>query len=173
MIPAEVKKRENIAEYIVHMYQTEDLLMSFDFNLNDIHEYVIKHMSQEPEEIKALLLWYADIIDQMQQENLPDKGRRLASTQRYVQRLSRIHAEQLAQSEEYQQIFGEAKNEIQQQIDLSEGQVADPVQVCLNAVYGKLVINLNGKSLPAEHEKMVERLGKVLAHLSQEYHRSE
>ena len=155
------------------MYQTEDLVTSFDFNLNEINEYVIKHMSKDSEEIKALLLWYADIIDQMKQENLPAKGKRLSSTQAYVEQLSRLHAKQLDDNEAYQQLFAEADSEIRQQIEWSDGQVHDPVQVCLNAVYGKLVINLNGKSLPSEQEKMVARFGKVLAHLNREYHRSE
>lgn len=172
MIPVEVKKRENIAEYIVYMYQTEDLITSFDYNLNDINAYVIKHMSQDPQEIKALLLWYADIIDQMKQESLPARGKRLSSTQAYVQQLSLIHSDQLEQSLAYQELYTRAEKEIQQQIERSEGMVDNPVQACLNAVYGKLVINLNGKSLPAEQEKMVARFGGILAHLTREYHQS-
>jgi hypothetical protein len=171
MIPVEVKKRENIAEYIVYMYQTEDLISTFDFNLNNIHEYVIRHMSQDAAEIKSLLLWYADIIDRMKQEKLPAIGRRLSSTQAFVTELSELHSELLVKDEVYQAIYREIEQDLATQIERSEGQVADPVQICLNAVYGKLVINLNGKSLPAEHEKLVVRFGKLLAHLSTEYHR--
>ena len=172
MIPAEVKKRENIAEYIVHMYQTEDLITTFNFNLDEIYEYVIRHMSKEESELKSLLLWYADVIDQMRKENLPVQGKRLAATQAYVKQLGNLHEQLLDNDEEYSLIYGEAENDIQNQVKLSQGQVKDPIQACLNAVYGKLVINLNGKSLPPEHEKMVGQFGRVLAYLAKQYHRS-
>jgi hypothetical protein len=173
MIPVEVKKRENIAEYIIHMYQTEDLISSFAFNLNDIQQYVLQHMSKDEDEIKALLLWYADIIDQMQREKLPARGRRLAATQAYVAKLSNLHNGLLQDSEEYRSLHATIESDINEQMKLSQGQVNDPIQVCLNAVYGRLVINLNGKKLPAEHEKMVEKFGQLLAFLTHKYHASE
>lgn len=172
MIPVDVKKRENIAEYIIHMYQTEDLISSFDFNLNDIHQYVLQHMSRDEQEIKTLLLWYADLIEQMHREKLPAPGRRLTSTQAYVGKLGALHQQLLEENKDYQQLFDRAKEDIQKQMELSGGQVNDPVQVCLNAVYGRLVINLNGKKLPKEHEKLVEKLAGVLAFLVKQYHQS-
>jgi hypothetical protein len=172
MIPAEIKRRENIAEYIIHMYQTEDLIVTYNFNLDDIVAYVIRHMTQDEEELKSLLLWYAGIIDQMKQENLPSAGRRMTSTQAIVAELSMLHQNLLAEDDDYRSIFNSVKDDLDKQAVLSGGQVSDPIQLCLNAVYGKLIINLNGKSLPSEHEKLVARLGQLLAYLTKVYHRS-
>ena len=173
MIPAEVKKRENIAEYIVHMYQTEDLISNYEFNLDDILEFVIKHMSKDENELKELLLWYAGLIEQMKLENLPVPGRRLSSTQQYVDKLGQLHHSSLLNSNEYKEIFKKAEEDISMQMKLAGGQITDPVQICLNAIYGKLIINLNGKKLPTEHELLVEKFGKVLAYLAKQYHKSE
>lgn len=173
MIPAEAKKRENIAEYIVHMYQTEDLIVTYDFNLDDILQYVISHMSKEEAELKEILLWYAGVIDEMQQEKLPEQGRRLSSTQEFVARLSTIHSELFEKDEAYQEIFNKARTELEEQSKLSGGKITDPVQLCINAVYGRLVISLSGKKLPESQEEMVERFGNVLAYLAGEFHQSE
>lgn len=173
MIPAEIKKRENIAEYIIHMYQTEDLIVTYDFNLDEILRYVIQHMSKDENELKALLLWYAGIIDNMNKENLPSSGHRLSSTQAYVDKLSAMHTQLINNDAEYSEIFAAARNDLDEQAKLSNGKISDPVQLCINAVYGRLVISLAGKKLPAAHEKMVEAFGKVLAYLTREYHKSE
>ncbi len=83
-LPAAAKKKESIAEYIIYMYQTEDLILSYDLNLDDILEYVIKHMSSDAQVLKEQLLWYADLIEQMRNENIINSKKRLNSTQAYV-----------------------------------------------------------------------------------------
>ena len=173
MLIAEQKRKESISEYIIFMYQTEDLISNYEFNLDDILEYVIKHMTKDENELKELLLWYAGIIEQMQSEDLPLPGKRLSSTQQYVEKLGQLHQSSFLRSGEYQEIFKNSAGDIDAQIQLANGQVEDPIQICLNAVYGKLIINLNGKKLPLEHEVLVEKFGKVIAYLTKEYHKSE
>jgi hypothetical protein len=169
MIPAEIKKKENIAEYIIHMYQTEDLILTYEFNLNEILEYVIKHMTKDQEKIKSLLLWYADIIGQMQEENVHITKERLRSTQQYVDVLTDLHKELLKDDSAYKQCFEEAEADINKQIDLSNGLIENPIQICINGVYGLLLIKLKGKDLSAEQKSMVDKFGKVLAFLSEVY----
>jgi len=172
MIPAEIKKKENIAEYIIHMYQTEDLITTYDFNLDDIFEYVIRHMSKDERNLKSLLLWYADLIEKMQAEGLPKEGQRLAATQYYVNLLSHLHTELLETNTRYSILFKNAKDDIMAQISFAEGKISDPVQICLNAIYGRLIINLNGKKLSSDQEKMIEKFAAILKFLSAEYHKS-
>ena len=169
MIPAEIKKKENIAEYIIHMYQTEDLILTYEFNLNEILEYVIKHMSKDQEEIKSLLLWYAEIISQMQDENVHITKERLHSTQQYVDALSKLHITLLKEDSAYKECYEEAEGDIKVQIELSKGLVQDPIQICINGVYGMLLIKLKGKDLGTTQKSMVDKFGKVLAYLSQVY----
>ena len=91
MLPAALKKKESIAEYIIYMYQTEDLILSYKLNLDDIFEYVLKHMSSDEQVLKEQLLWYADLIEQMRKEDIVNSKKRLGSTQEYVDQLTRLH----------------------------------------------------------------------------------
>jgi hypothetical protein len=169
MIPAEVKKKENIAAYIIHMYQTEDLILTYQFNLNDIHEYVIKHMSKNEAILKELLLWYADIIDQMQSEKIVSSKRRLLSTQDYVSKLTDIHKTLLESDDNYTSTFNKAKGNIDQNIKLSENMIENPVQICLNGIYGMLLLKLNGKKVSDNQQAMLANFGSVLEYLSNAY----
>ena len=169
MIPAETKKNENSAEYIIHMYQTEDLILSFNFNLDDIFTYVIKHMSKDEAELKKLLLWYAGVIEQMQNEKLQETKLRLNSTQAFVELLSGLHQKLQRTDNEYQQLYNEAEEDIKNQIALSGDKISNPIQICLNAVYGMLLIQLNGKKVNKDQQAMLEKFGKVLAFLSNQY----
>jgi len=169
MIPAEVKKKENIAEYIIHMYQTEDLVLTYKFNLNEIHEYVIKHMSDNEAVLKELLLWYADIIDQMQTEKITNGSKRLSSTQNYVEELIILHKILLESDNSYETIFNKAKDDINKNIELSDNTITNPIQICLNGIYGMLLLKLNGKKITSDQQDPLSGFGAVLAYLSKEY----
>ncbi len=169
VIPAEVKKKENIAEYIIHMYQTEDLIIAYDFNLDDIFTYVIRHMSKDEQVLKQLLLWYAGIIEAMQAEGVKNSQQRLRATQRYVAELSRLHEALLAGDTKYATLYDKAGKDIQHHIHLSGNTVTNPVQVCLNGLYGMLLLKLNGKKITAGQQAVLEKFGAVLAYLSEVY----
>ena len=168
-IPAEVKKKESIAEYIIYMYQTEDLILSYEFNLDDLLEYVIKHMSSDEEVIKEQLLWYADIIDQMNNEGVTTSRKRLHSTQAYVDQLTHLHEKNLVASDVYQALYTKAASDIEHHITLSENVIVNPVQICLNAVYGMLLLKLNGKKVTEEQQSTLVNFGSVLEFLSEAY----
>ena len=169
MIPANIKKKESIAEYIIFMYQAEDLIKAYDYNLDDILEYVIKHMSSDKEVIKEQLLWYADIIEQMKNEDIAKSKIRLRSTQVYVDRLTRLHDQLLVTDELYQGNYAKADKDIRHHINLSENTIVNPVQICLNGLYGLLLIKLNGKKVSDEQQTTLTNFGSVLEYLSEAY----
>ena len=169
VIPAETKRQENIAEYIIHMYQTEDLILSYEFDLNHIDQYVIRHMSQDEEVRKQILLWYASVIDKMKSEGISDGSVRLSSTQAYVDKLTEIHHTLIKSDSEYQNIFGVAQSDIETHITLSGNTITNPVQICINGLYGMLLLKLNGKKINENDEKKLKKFGAILAFLSEVY----
>lgn len=168
-LPSAAKKKESIAEYIIYMYQTEDLILSYDLNLDDILEYVIKHMSSDEQVLKEQLLWYADLIEQMRNENIINSKRRLNSTQVYVDRLTGLHEILLANDKVYQNNYAKTEKDIERHIALSENKIVNPVQICLNGIYGMLLLKLNGKKVSDEQQSMLANFGSLLADLSEAY----
>ena len=42
---AQKKKSQNIGEYLIYLYQMEDLIRSYQGNMEEIKRYVISHLS--------------------------------------------------------------------------------------------------------------------------------
>ena len=169
MLTSEIKLEKNISEYIIYMYQTEDLIKSFNTDLNEINKHVIANIQASSEQKTEILLWYAEVIDRMQSEGLVENQGHLKNTQKYVTELENIHLELLQKDKVYREVYTEAEDSINKHLILSEHTIDSVVQICLNSVYGMLLLKLNGKQLPEELQKEVELQADVLSYLSKVY----
>ncbi len=51
MLIAEQKRKENIAEFILYIWQLEDILRAYNFDIETINEHIIKRFNQ-PESVQ-------------------------------------------------------------------------------------------------------------------------
>ena len=66
MITASAKKKENIAEYLLYMWQIEDLIRANDLDIDKIQSSIIdKYADLTPEQKKEMREWYESLIDMM------------------------------------------------------------------------------------------------------------
>ncbi len=165
---ANQKKQNNISEYIIFMYQTEDLIRAFEFNTQDIRAYVVKHFPVSEEEKEANIKWYKDIAQQMKEEAIVEKGH-LSSVQKYVQELAQLHWDLIKIDPNYRQIYDQAKLHIIQHATEAKGQINNEIQICINGVYGLLLARLKGREVPADTMKSINTFGDVLSYLSYKY----
>ena len=74
MIIASQKRKENIAEYVLYMWQIEDLIRANNLNLESIEQNVINKYQITNEQHKSMIEWYESLIDMMRRENVVEKG---------------------------------------------------------------------------------------------------
>lgn len=165
---AETKKRNNISEYIIHMYQTEDLIRAFDFDIDQIKEYVLKHIPGDEAQQAELTSWYSDLLEQMKKENLVEQGH-LSFVQQYVQELSDLKDALLKEDNDFIKTYENTKPHIKEMMDLSKGLITSDIQICLNGVYGLLLSRIQGRQVPEDIMDSLEKFGDVLSHLSFKY----
>lgn len=165
---AENKRQNNISEYIIYMYQAEDLIRVYNFNLEDIKQYVIKHLPVKEEERGGITQWYADIARQMKKEGIEDRGH-LASTQKIVEELESIKNGLLNKDKEFTEIYEKAKPHIESSLQEAYGLVKGEIQACLNGIYGLLLARMNGHEVPKEITEQLNFFGNVLSYLSYKY----
>ncbi len=168
MIKAEELKWQNISEYIIHMYKSEDLVRTFAFDLNKITDYLIANIPVSASEKKEQVLWYAALIEQMRVDNIEVKGH-LNELKNLVSQLSKLHIKLIEEDKIYQNINSKATPFIQNQIKVSKNTVRDPIQICLNAVYGFLLLKINSKGITDDQQKMLDAFGNLLSYLSFTY----
>ena len=166
---AESKKKQNISEYIIYMYQMEDLIRSYQFNLDEIRQYVISHYPITEEEKIEVAFWFDDLIDQMRAENIQEKGH-LKEVQAEVDTLAKIHWDLLKTDRSYFDIYQQAKPYVIDFVMAAEGKdLGHEVQICLNGIYGLLLCRLTGKKVSDELQQSAEAFGSVLSYLSLGY----
>lgn len=166
---ADKKKKENIGEYIIYMYQMEDLLRSYQFNMEEVKQYVISHYPVDEAEKAAIYQWFEALATTMQQENLQEQGH-LSATQDIVDQLAAIHWQLLKEDKEYFALYHQAKPHIINSILAAEGRdMGHEIQLCLNGIYGLLLCRLTGKKLDKEQEDAAQAFGGVLSYLNLVY----
>ncbi len=168
MVLAEKKKRENISEYIVYMYQTELLVRNFAFDIGKIRALVVEHIKDENLDKagkEELVFWYQEIISKMLNEELGKEGH-LKEVQDIVQQLSDLSLNLQVNEKAYFDVFNLARPFIRASIQASEGLIKDPIQACLNGVFGLLIARMNGTEVGAKQMEAIEHFGNVLSVLS-------
>jgi hypothetical protein len=168
MLLAEKKKQQNLSEYIIYMYQTEALVRSFDLDIVQIEQRVINNIPQESlnTEGKAeLKAWYETIILEMKGEKLEKEGH-LSYAQSEVRRLSDLSLKLQVEDENYRAVFNKARPAIRTSIMESNGLINDPIQACLNGVFGLMLARLNGREIMDDTLAQLDQFGNVLSYLS-------
>ena len=171
MLLAEKKRQENISEYIIYMYQTEMLIRNFGFDIGKIRALVVEHISDQNLDKagkEELLTWYQETIVSMLTEKLEKEGH-LHEVQEIVGQLSDLSLSLLTKNKDYQEVFNSARPYIRAAIQFSNGLVNDPIQACLNGVFGLLIARINGMEVDPEQQEAIQHFGNVLSLLSYHY----
>lgn len=159
---------ENISEYIIQMYRKEDLCRAFDLNLESIGNHIINHLPVSNSEKLAEVNFYEELISKMKAEGIEKEGH-LKEVNDLVDELTDFHQNLLKSDQDYKKVFESAKPHVDENLKIAEGKITNEIQICLNGVYGFLLLKLNGKEIKHEDQKMIDGFGDVLSFLSFKY----
>jgi hypothetical protein len=163
---AERKKSQNIAEYLIYMYQMEDLIRSYQGDLKEMDQYVVAKYPVSDNEKIDISVWFSGLIAQMKSEGILEKGH-LSELNQLVDELAQIHWKLLKTDATYFETYSKAKPHILEAIVQAEGKdLGNEIQICLNGVYGLLLCRLIGNKVSDEQLKAAEAFGEVLSLLS-------
>ena len=65
-------REKNIAEYLIYMWQTEDLIRANGCDLDKVDAQIVSQFP--PEEQDVLRQWYSDLIEMMRHDGVVEKG---------------------------------------------------------------------------------------------------
>ncbi len=74
MFLAHQLKHSNMAEYLLYMWQVEDIIRAFQFDIEKLDQHFITPMNLSEEQHHQERTWYQDLINMMQQEQVQEKG---------------------------------------------------------------------------------------------------
>ena len=74
MFIAKKLRQENVCEYLLYMWQIEDLIRALGLDMDRINDQIIKTYPVSEAEKKELYGWYESLADMMRMENVQEKG---------------------------------------------------------------------------------------------------
>ena len=94
MIIASQKRKENIAEYILYMWQVEDIIRANDLDIDKIRKNVIDRFNLTDAQRTEMEQWYESLIDMMRREGVTEKGH-LQINHNILNQLVQLHQQRL------------------------------------------------------------------------------
>jgi hypothetical protein len=167
---SEEKYKTNIAEYLLYMWQIEDLIRGFQLNLDDIYYGVIQPAGLEPSQEKKLKNWYQTLIDKMRIQSL-EEGGHLHELNEIVKEMYMVHTSLLNIGDKnYEEFFFEAQPYISEFAQKSKYSGVNEVEICMNALYMKLLLRLQKKDITPETDKAFTIFTRMITYITREYH---
>ena len=149
MIIARQKRKENIAEYLLYMWQVEDLIRANKFDMDSINRTVIAHYDQPEEVKKEIAQWYEELIEMMRSEGVMEKGH-IQLNKNVIITLTDLHLRLLKSPKEM--VYSAAYYKTLPYI-----------------VYGYLLLRMQGKEVSAETLEGIKQISSFLALLAEKY----
>jgi hypothetical protein len=173
MIIAQEKKKKNIIEYIIYMYQIEDIIRASGFDMSEIRKKVIDKFDVDSEIKEEMIVWYQDLIQKMQNQNILKSGH-LDFLNDLTEELQKLHTNLIhdPQHLDYIKQYQLAKPNIIAYKERANRMEMNDVECCLQGVYSLLLLRLKQDNITHQTELALETFSKLLALLAGAYHKS-
>lgn len=165
---AQQLKEKNIAEYLIYMWQVEDLIRANRCDIDEICRNIIFRYPEE--ERPALEEWYGNLVEMMRTEGVMEKGH-LQINRNVIRNLTELHAALLASTQYpfYNAAYFKALPFIVE-LRQKNGQKEDSeLETCFEALYGVLLLRLQKKEISQGTAKAVESISNYLSLLANYY----
>jgi hypothetical protein len=171
MIISQQKRTENIAEYILYMWQIEDLIRAYNFDNEMIISELADQYQVEPVIKSDIRLWYEGLIESMKSEQITKSGH-LAYLVGLLEDLNDFHFRLIdsPHHSEYQVLYEDAVYNIGdfRKKMINKDKIGD-IEVCLTVLYGLMLMKMKKRTISGDTAEAIETLRALVAMLSQKY----
>lgn len=170
MLIAKKLKEENIAEYLLYMWQIEDIIRANKLDIDIIDKQIISGFDQ-PQDVKnEIREWYESLIDMLRREDVVEKGH-LIVNKNVISELTELHNRLLKspQESEYTEAYYKTLPFIVELRSKTQDKNTPELETCLAALYGFLLMRLQKKDISGETQSALSQISSFLRLLSLKY----
>ena len=153
MLIALQKRRENIAEYILYLWQIEDLLRALQFSPEAIYSTLVARVEGADEQQKENIFnWYMQIVELLRKEGKESKGH-IDHTLHLVADLHNLHLQlmKLPVGEHYRITHARLAAELPRLRTILDNDEISDTELCFRALYAAMLYRIKGSG-----EKAIE-----------------
>ena len=174
MYIASEKRKSNIAEYILYMWQIEDIIRANGCDIEKIKVSVIDPMTPDPARLQELTQWYESLIDMMRRENVTTSGH-LQINRNILNQLVQLH-QTLLSDPEFPEYTAEFYRTLPYIVELrakaGENRTGE-IETCFTALYGMLLMRLRKQNITPETTDAIHVISRFIALLARNFHLDE
>ncbi len=175
MYIAQKKRKENIAEYILYLWQLEDLLRALQFSPEAIYSQLVAKSALDDASRQQVFFWYMDIVNLLRQEGKESSGH-LEHTLHLIADLNDLHERLLVlpAGEKYRKVFAALAPEMPAlRVKLGKTDVSD-IELCFRALYAVVLYRIKGDNSHEEGiRNVIDLISPVIAELASVYRQVE
>ena len=189
MFVAQELIKKNIAEYLLYMWQIEDIIRAYGCSLTRIREEYIDKFQYTTEQKEEESDWFGNLVRMMKQEGCRESGH-LQINKILMQDLTELHARLLASSKfpfysaEYYRVLPfivELRGKTKQVADrmaikndkhlkeIAANLGHSEVETCFDVLYGVMMLRLQKKEISKETSAALKEITTLLGMLSDYY----
>ena len=173
-IAKEIRKK-SIAEYLLYMWQMEDLIRAYGCHLPKIQREYIDKFDYTDEQKEDEADWFGNLIRMMNEEGCREQGH-LQINKVILQDMEDLH-QRLLQSDKFPYYNAEYYKVLPYIVELrTRNQRADEnlpqvseIETCMNALYGKMLLKMQGKKISPATDEALREITTFIGMLSDYY----
>ena len=168
---AVTKRKENIAEYILYLWQLEDLLRAMQFSPEAIYSQLVAPRQIDEGVKHEYLIWYMDIVNLLRKEGKEESGH-LEHTLHLIGDMHNLHLQLMQHpiGEHYRKTFGALAPQLPMLRGLIKKEDICDTELCFRALYAVMLYRIKGDEKRAEAIKdTMELVSPVIAELAAMY----
>ncbi len=146
MLIALQKRRENIAEYILYLWQIEDLLRAMQFSPEAIYSTLVARIEGADEQQKENIFnWYMQIVELLRKEGKESKGH-IDHTLHLIADLHNLHLQlmKLPVGEHYRMTYTRLAAELPRLRTIMDNEEISDTELCFRALYAAMLYRIKG-----------------------------
>lgn len=191
MFIAQELRKNNIAEYLLYMWQVENIIRVYNCSLSKIRKEYIETFQYSQEQKEEEEDWFGDLVKMMNEEGCRESGH-LQINKIIVQSLTELHNELLASSKfpfysaQYYRVLpyivelrSKTKNVADRMAAKNEANLKEvasslgnsEIETCFEVLFGVMMLRLQKKEITKETETAIKEISTFVGMLSDYYHK--
>ena len=160
-------RKKNIAEYLLYMWQVEDLLRANDLSMERVKTALVDPYGLDESASDELYQWYENLIEMMRLEDVKEKGH-LQINKNVIINLTDLHLRLLKSPKVpfYSAAYYKALPFIVEFRTKSDGREKNELENCFDALYMVWLMKLQKREINEETLKATAEIGKFISMLS-------
>ena len=166
MIISKEKRRTNIAEYILYMWQVEDTIRALELDMDKIESKLVASYDVDEPTKKEIIEWYRNLVLMMGKEQKQKSGH-LQFLVNLTNDLNHFHLALIQQQadQDYMASYNDIRSDIEMVRQKSKRDDSD-IEVALNTLYLILMLKMKNQEISEGTQKAVWKFGNFMGNLS-------